>query len=57
MACIKYKKIVWAKSICPRYGGKTTRDFTGFVGVSDPERSEIARKLGVKGRGWICHEG
>ncbi|RLI91005.1 MAG: hypothetical protein DRO94_04775 [Candidatus Altiarchaeales archaeon] len=51
MSCKNCKRIVWAKSICPRCGGKTTEHFTGFVGVLDPEKSEIARKLEIKERG------
>ena len=42
--------------ICPKCGGKTTADFSGFVGVLDSEKSEIAKKLGIKEEGELYIE-
>ena len=50
-ACRNCRRIVWAEPICPKCGGKTTADFSGFVGVLDSEKSEIAKKLEIEEEG------
>ncbi len=36
---------------CPRCGGQTSKDFQGFVAVTDFERSEIAKRMGISSNG------
>jgi DNA-directed RNA polymerase subunit E" len=36
---------------CPRCGGETSREWQGYLLVVDPEKSEIARKLGIHAGG------
>ena len=36
---------------CPRCGGETSKEWQGYLIVVDPERSEIARKMGIKASG------
>ncbi len=36
---------------CPRCGGETSREWQGSLLVMDPEKSEIARKMGIKASG------
>lgn len=42
---------MWAELICPKCGGKTTEDFKGFVGITDPEKSGMVKKLNIKEKG------
>ena len=35
----------------PRCGGETTREWQGYLVVIDPEKSEIARKMGIHAAG------
>ena len=36
---------------CPRCGGETSREWQGYLVVIDPERSEIAKKMGIHDAG------
>ncbi|MCI4334472.1 MAG: DNA-directed RNA polymerase, subunit E'' [Thermoplasmata archaeon] len=36
---------------CPRCGGETSREWQGYLLVIDPDKSEIARKLGISAAG------
>ncbi|HTT35059.1 MAG TPA: transcription elongation factor subunit Spt4 [Thermoplasmata archaeon] len=36
---------------CPRCGGETSREWQGYLVVIDPEKSEIARKMGIHASG------
>lgn len=36
---------------CPRCGGETSREWQGYLVVIDPEKSEIARKMGIHAAG------
>jgi DNA-directed RNA polymerase subunit E" len=36
---------------CPRCGGETSREWQGYLIVIDPEKSEIARKMGIHAAG------
>ncbi|HKS59553.1 MAG TPA: transcription elongation factor subunit Spt4 [Thermoplasmata archaeon] len=36
---------------CPRCGGETSREWQGYLLVLDPEKSEIARKMGIHASG------
>jgi DNA-directed RNA polymerase subunit E" len=36
---------------CPRCSGETSREWQGYLLVIDPEKSEIARKLGIHAAG------
>ena len=37
--------------VCPRCGGQTSKDWQGFLVVTDFETSEIAKKLGITSNG------
>lgn len=37
--------------VCPRCGGATSKDWQGMVAISDFERSEIAKKMGITANG------
>ncbi len=45
-ACKNCRTITEANK-CPRCGGETSREWQGYLVVIDPERSEIARKMGI----------
>jgi DNA-directed RNA polymerase subunit E" len=36
---------------CPKCGGETSKEWQGYLIVVDPEKSEIARKMGIKSSG------
>jgi DNA-directed RNA polymerase subunit E" len=36
---------------CPRCGGEVSREWQGYIVVIDPERSDIARKMGIQAAG------
>ena len=36
---------------CPRCGGEVSREWQGYLVVIDPERSEIARMMGIRAAG------
>ncbi|MCI4346515.1 MAG: DNA-directed RNA polymerase, subunit E'' [Thermoplasmata archaeon] len=36
---------------CPKCGGETSREWQGYLLVIDPDKSEIARKLGIHAAG------
>lgn len=36
---------------CPRCSGETSREWQGYLIVMDPEKSEIARKMGIHASG------
>ncbi len=36
---------------CPRCGGEVSREWQGYLVVIDPEKSEIARKMGIRAAG------
>ena len=37
--------------VCPRCGGQTSKDFQGFLAVTDFEKSEIAKEMGITANG------
>lgn len=37
--------------VCPRCGGQTSKDWQGFLVVTDFEKSEIAKKMGITSSG------
>ncbi|RMF89538.1 MAG: DNA-directed RNA polymerase subunit E [Methanobacteriota archaeon] len=49
-ACKECKKLT-ELDICPVCKGRTTPHWVGFVAVADPERSEIAKKMGIATKG------
>jgi DNA-directed RNA polymerase subunit E" len=36
---------------CPRCGGEVSKEWQGYLLVLDPEKSEIARKMGIHASG------
>ncbi len=36
---------------CPRCGGEVSRECQGYLVVIDPDKSEIARKMGIHASG------
>ena len=36
---------------CPRCSGEVSREWQGYLVVMDPEKSEIARKMGINASG------
>ncbi|HYB63355.1 MAG TPA: transcription elongation factor subunit Spt4 [Thermoplasmata archaeon] len=36
---------------CPRCSGEVSREWQGYLVVIDPERSEIAKKMGIRDAG------
>ncbi|HEV2165375.1 MAG TPA: transcription elongation factor subunit Spt4 [Thermoplasmata archaeon] len=36
---------------CPRCGGEVSRETQGYLVVIDPDKSEIARKMGIHASG------
>ena len=49
-AC-KNCKAIGDSNKCPRCGGETSREWQGYLVVIDPEKSEIARKMGIHASG------
>ena len=39
------------KTVCPRCGGETTKDWQGMVAIADFEKSDIAKKMGITANG------
>lgn len=37
--------------VCPRCGGQTSKEWQGFLVVTDFEKSEIAKKMGITSNG------
>lgn len=37
--------------VCPRCSGQTSKDWQGFLVVTDFEKSEIAKKMGITSNG------
>jgi len=56
-ACTKCRKIAWAEPVCPDCGERTTTHFKGYLAVIDPEKSEMAKILGIEKPGeyavWV----
>lgn len=51
-ACKICKKIYDSGDACPNCGSKESTDsFKGRIIVIDPEKSELAKKLNIKGKG------
>lgn len=51
-ACRKCKFISIDSTVCKNCGStELTREWYGYVIILDPEKSEIAKKLGVKSSG------
>ena len=51
-ACKECRYIVHTKEkVCPKCGGELSDKFSGMVIVLDPERSEIAKLIGVNALG------
>ncbi len=36
---------------CPRCGGQTTKEWQGMVAITDFEKSEIAKQMGITANG------
>lgn len=36
---------------CPRCNGETSREWQGYLVVIDPDKSELARKMGIHAAG------
>jgi DNA-directed RNA polymerase subunit E" len=49
-ACKNCESIVEGNK-CTRCGGETSREWQGYLIVIDPEKSEIARKMGIHAAG------
>lgn len=49
-AC-KSCSFVSGDDVCPRCGGQTSKDWQGFLVVTDFEKSEIAKKMGITSNG------
>lgn len=39
------------QDVCPRCGGQTSKEWQGFLVVTDFEKSEIAKKMGITANG------
>lgn len=46
-ACKKCMKVT-EEEVCPGCKTSTTQYWTGYLGIIDPERSEIAKRLDIK---------
>lgn len=46
-ACKKCKMIIEGET-CPLCKSPTSQYWSGFLGITDPDHSEIAKKLGIK---------
>lgn len=54
-ACKICKRIYSEENECPSCGNKESSDsFKGKIFVSDPEKSEIAKKLNIKSKGLFA---
>jgi DNA-directed RNA polymerase subunit E" len=49
-ACKECKRLT-ELDVCEICKSKTTPNWTGFVAVSDPDNSDIAKKMGIKLKG------
>jgi DNA-directed RNA polymerase subunit E" len=49
-ACKECKRLT-EFDVCEVCKSRTTPNWIGFVAISDPEESEIAKKMGIKVRG------
>lgn len=50
LACKECKRLT-SLDICEVCRGKTTANWTGFVAIADPEKSAIAKSMGIKVKG------
>ena len=50
-ACKTCHAITDQTTKCPRCGGELSREWQGYLVVIDPEKSEIARKMGIHAAG------
>lgn len=48
MRACKSCKMVIEEEICPVCKLPTTQYWSGYIGITDPENSEIAKKMGLK---------
>ncbi|MFQ5838883.1 MAG: transcription elongation factor subunit Spt4 [Thermoplasmata archaeon] len=49
-AC-KVCSFISEEDTCPRCGGKTSKDWQGYVIIVDHTKSEIAKKMGINANG------
>ena len=49
-ACKKCSYIT-ADDACPRCGGQTSREWQGYLVITDYEKSEIAKEMGITQNG------
>lgn len=49
-ACKECKRIT-ELDVCEVCKAKTTPNWTGFIAIADPEKSEIAKRMGIKLKG------
>ncbi|MBS3062126.1 MAG: DNA-directed RNA polymerase, subunit E'' [Candidatus Diapherotrites archaeon] len=51
-ACRQCRRIVEEATTCPDCGGaQFTTFWRGFITIADPEKSEIAKKMGITQKG------
>ncbi len=50
-ACKTCHSITDQATKCPHCGGEVSREWQGYLVVIDPEKSEIARKMGIHAAG------
>ena len=50
-ACKECRYIVENEKICPKCSGELSEKFSGMILVIDPERSEIAKVVGLNAAG------
>lgn len=46
LAC-KACNFITEETVCPRCSGETTKEWQGMVAITDYEKSEIAKKMGI----------
>ncbi len=48
MKACKTCKMIVNQDVCPKCNTQTTQYWTGYLGVIDPERSEISKRIDIK---------
>lgn len=51
MRACKNCRMITEWDVCPVCKTNTSQYWSGYLGVIDPEKSEIARRIGIKVRG------
>ncbi|MDR0912731.1 MAG: DNA-directed RNA polymerase, subunit E'' [Methanobrevibacter sp.] len=47
-SCVACKRIFDNKDSCPICGSKTSENWSGFLVIIDPEKSDISKELNIK---------